>query len=161
MPEMSGIISQMVSPAVIISAIGLLLLSMNNRYMAITGRVRDLNREVFSIVNKQKTTTFELKRIHSIKKQMIDMLKRCQFIKQAIFLLYLALTLSVLTVLALAGDLINIHPELDKASIFFFIMALFCVLIAIILEGYEITMALNLLKFDVDQTFESLNLDEI
>lgn len=161
MPDMTAIISHMVSPAVIISAVGLLLLSMNNRFLAITARVRDLNSEALTIANKETNVDYEIKRLTSLKRQIFEMLRRCRYIKQAIFLLYIALGFTVLTILTLAGDLININPNLDKIAIVFFILALFVVLVALISEGYEITMALKMLRFDVDQTFESVDIEAL
>lgn len=150
---MSGFITQMVSPAVIISAVGLLLLSLNNRYLTITGRVRNLNSEALKILNKESKTKIETQRFECIKTQMVEMLQRCHFIKRAIFILYLALTFCVLTILTLAGDMIGLHSALDSLSLVWFIIALLLLLTALLLEGWEMKIALKQLKFDAEQTF--------
>ena len=164
MLDTNTIISEMLAPAVIISAIGLILLSMNNRFFAITGRIRDLNKEIREIYERKEITERNKRRLVVIKDQVEKMLKRCKIIKFAIFLLYASIGLVVLTVLALAADIFNVSLIIEDLSIILFIFALIMVLVAIIIEGFEATLAVNTVKEDFynsyyEQAIDNINLE--
>lgn len=152
MVETNELISQMLAPSVAISAFGLLLLSMNNRFFTITGRVRSLNAEIRQLYLNQNRNKLEDNRLQVVKKQVQYMLKRCLIIKNAVFLLYVGLGLTVLTILTLAADLLNLSIGVDQYSILFFVLALVFMLTAIILEGYEVMMALRNVREDYESS---------
>ncbi|MGD9580421.1 MAG: DUF2721 domain-containing protein [Vampirovibrionia bacterium] len=148
MLETNELISQMLAPSVAISAFGLLLLSMSNRFLTITGRVRTLNAEIRELYLIKTRSNVEENRLKAVKDQVETMLRRCYIIKNSVFFLYVGLGLTVLTILTLAADLLNLSIFLDKFSILFFVLALLFMLTAIILEGFEILMALKNLNQD-------------
>lgn len=152
MVETNELISQMLAPSVAISAFSLLLLSMNNRFGTITGRVRTLNAEIRELYLIQNRNKVEDNRLNVVKHQVIVMLKRCWIIKNAVFLLYVGLSLTILTILSLAADLLDLSLGIEQFSIVFFVIALLIMLISVILEGYEVTMALRNLREDYDSS---------
>jgi hypothetical protein len=89
----------MLAPAVMISACGLLLLGINNRYSSIANRIRLLNEErrrlVLKIKDGKELDFLESNRLASIKKQLdqlfvdLDSLKIVScFIQQEFFFLF-------------------------------------------------------------------------
>ena len=85
-------IAAMVTPSVLLSATGLLLLSVYPRYAAVVGRIRSYDSEMFSIFEKKLSSTSNhpsldalmMKRVRNSKKQTAELLKRAHIIRQAI-----------------------------------------------------------------------------
>ncbi|MEW5821185.1 MAG: DUF2721 domain-containing protein, partial [Cyanobacteriota bacterium] len=121
----STLISQMLAPSVAISAFGLLLLSMNNRFFTITGRIRSLNAEIRDLNRLENRTKFDNRRIQVVKDQVGLMLKRCNIIKNAVFFLYMGMGCTVLTVLMIASDILDLNLGIEVLAIKCFVIALF------------------------------------
>ena len=86
-------IAAMVTPSVLLSATGLLLLSVYPRYAAVVGRIRAFDTEMFALFEKK--LSFEgkphpsldalmMKRVRNSKKQTAELLNRAHIIRQAI-----------------------------------------------------------------------------
>lgn len=154
MADSNVFINQMLAPAVLISGIGLILLGMNNRFLTITGRVRELNAELRHLANENLTENLFKIRLESLKLQISTMLMRSKLQKTAIFLLYVALTFTILTVFALAADLADVSLIADNLPIIFSIISLIFIFVSVILEGYEMTMALKTVRDDYKTSLE-------
>jgi hypothetical protein len=87
-----GLIQSMVTPAVMISACGLLLLALTNKLGRIVDRVRALNTEDRAACPGDETV-----RRMSIRNQIEELVRRARYIRNACGLLYLAVTVFVLT----------------------------------------------------------------
>lgn len=153
-------INQILSPAVLISGIGLILLGMNNRFIANTGRIRELNSEIRRISEIHVFDETHKKRLLAIKSQITTMLGRCNTQKQAIFMLYLAMVFVIFTVLSIAANLANvtIFQDIPKVTS---VVALFFILISVMLEGWETTMAMRTVREDFRASCEMLPKEEI
>ena len=82
----------MVTPAVMISACGLLLLSVSNKLGRIVDRIRDLNAE-----DRKLVAAGEAARRQSIRNQIDLLLRRTVMLRNACGLLYLAVAVFALT----------------------------------------------------------------
>jgi len=149
-------ISYMLSPAVLISGIGLLLLGINTRFLTITARIRELNKELRDISKKETVSEVDKIRLNGINKQVSLMLKRCLAQKFSIFFLYIALTLTVLTVFALAADVLNFNFYIENISIMLFITSLSFICVSLVLIGFETALALKTVKDDFINSTEML-----
>lgn len=86
-------ITAMVTPSVLLSATGLLLLSVYPRYAAVVGRIRAYDAEMFSLFEKKismagtshpSLDALMMKRVRNSKKQTAELLVRAHIIRQAI-----------------------------------------------------------------------------
>jgi hypothetical protein len=86
-------IAAMVTPSVLLSATGLLLLSVYPRYAAVVGRIRSYDAEMFGLFEKRLTSNANshpsldalmMKRVRNSKKQTAQLLRRAHIIRQAI-----------------------------------------------------------------------------
>ena len=86
-------IAAMVTPSVLLSATGLLLLSVYPRYAAVVGRIRAYDAEMFALFEKKLSSdgkfhpsldALMMKRVRSSKKQTAELLARAHIIRQAI-----------------------------------------------------------------------------
>ncbi len=91
-PGLLGLVQSMVTPAVMISACGLLLLSVSNNLGRIVDRIRDLNTE-----DRGLAAEVEAVRRLSIRNQIDLLLRRALLLRNACGLLYLAVAVFALT----------------------------------------------------------------
>ncbi len=100
----------MLAPAVMISACGLLLLGINNRYSSIANRIRLLNDErrrlILKIKDGKELDFIESNRIASLKKQLEQLFSRLGYVKNCVVLYSTGIFLFVLTSFLIGLDLI-------------------------------------------------------
>ncbi len=103
MPDISSIvqiIQLMLAPGLMISACGLLLLGMNNKYSLIVNRIRLLNEERRKALHKLDDKEFSFQenvRFESITKQLERLTYRVGLVRNAVLSYTIAVALFVLT----------------------------------------------------------------
>lgn len=145
LPEARAIITDSLSPALAISAIGLLIFGLNNRITTIATRVRDLNKEL-----RQHPTPH---RRENIRRQIPLFLKRARLIRNSMFLLFGALGMMVFTAATIAVTRVQ-FVNLDLVPVWSFLGGLFLVLVAVVIESYETIVNLRTLSLDVQNSLE-------
>jgi len=81
------VIQLMLAPGLMISACGLLLLGMNNKYSIVVNRIRVLNDEKRKILMQSENSETELAdnvRLESITKQLEKLIYRVKLVKRAV-----------------------------------------------------------------------------
>jgi hypothetical protein len=107
-----GLIQSMVTPAVMISACGLLLLSLTNKLGRIIDRIRDLNAE-----DRAMAVSEESVRRVSIRTQIDQLVRRAVMIRSACGLLFVAVSVFVVTSLCIGlSALGRVFPVLMMVS---------------------------------------------
>jgi hypothetical protein len=129
-----SLIQSMVTPVVMISACGLLLLSISNKLGRIVDRIRDLNAE-----DRNLSADVDAVRRLSIRNQIDLLLRRALFLRNACGLLYLAVALFVLT--SLCVGLSNAAHILEVLMLVLFVIGLAAVVWAGILAYLEIRLS--------------------
>jgi hypothetical protein len=128
-----------ISPIVLISGVGLLLLSLTNRL----GRVIDRSRK---IVDELKTGSHK---IHENKnKQLRILYKRAQILRTSITLTSLTILLSSVMILLLFLKF-TIAVSIDTAFLIFFAVAISCLIAGVIFFLIDITLTLKALKYQI------------
>lgn len=116
------IIQLMVAPAVMISACGLLLLSLNNRYSMVVNRIRILNEEKRKLMKQfgEAYSTDDNVRLESLAKQIQFLIARARLVKNSVISYSIAIALFILTSL-----LLGISSVLSLSKLNYFIIAAF------------------------------------
>src|SRR3972149_7003439 len=94
------VIQLMLAPGLMISACGLLLLGMNNKYSLVVNRIRILNEEKRRFVNKAAEKDFSYEenvRLESISRQLSALTYRVMLVRNAVFSYTIAVALFVIT----------------------------------------------------------------
>lgn len=143
----NAVIQDSLAPAVAISALGLLVLSLNNRITTVGSRVRDLTRELRSLQSDGDADHTE--RIENIQRQIPLFIRRGYLIQNALFLLFGSLGMMVLTAFALAMHRMR-YMSWDGLPMLFFLSGLLLMLFAVLLEVLESVLNMRTLKLDVD-----------
>ena len=129
-----SLVQSMVTPAVMISACGLLLLSMSNKLARIVDRIRELNAEDRGL----EAETEAVRRL-SIRNQIDLLLRRATLLRNACGLLYLAVAVFALT--SLCVGLSNAAHAFEVLMLVLFVFGLGTVVWAGILAYLEIRLS--------------------
>jgi Protein of unknown function (DUF2721) len=135
-------IQQSLSPAIAISGIGLLILSLSNRIGVIGARIRELRRDT----GKHRQNA---QHIENCNRQIDLFMLRARLIRNALFLLYTSVSLIVLSEFLLALSQIEQLVWLSNGPIYCFLLSLLLVLIACVMEMCEVTVNLKTLKLEI------------
>jgi hypothetical protein len=147
-----SIIQLMLAPAVMISACGLLLLGMNNRYSLVVNRIRLLNEEKRRLllkVGEKPLTTDDNVRLESIAKQISFLQYRVKLVRNSVLSYVTAVGLFVLTSLFLGISSFLPVFKLNYFIIAAFLLGMFSVLIGVIFAGFETKKGYDIIKFEV------------
>lgn len=117
------IIQLMLAPAIMISACGLLLLGINNKYSLVTNRIRLLNeekRELLSKLGTESSTTEDNVRIESTAVQIKELVYRAKLVRNSVLSYTTAVALFVGTSL-----LLGVSSVMSMGKLNYFILASF------------------------------------
>jgi hypothetical protein len=135
MPDgLLNLVQSMVTPAVMISACGLLLLSVSNKLGRIVDRIRNLNSE-----DRDLSSEIDTVRRLSIRNQIDFLLRRAVLLRNACGLLYLAVAVFALT--SLCVGLSNVARAFEVLMLVLFVIGLATVVWAGILAYLEIRLS--------------------
>lgn len=137
------IIQGMLAPGIMISACGLLLLGMNNKYSLVVNRIRTLNIEFRSL------DTQNISRRDSILNQLPLLIKRMKMIRNAVWLYTIGIALFIFSILSI-GIFLVVSGAYIMTYISFglFVLALLAVLLGIINAAKEVRLGYEILSIE-------------
>jgi hypothetical protein len=156
MPDISSIveiIQLMLAPGLMISACGLLLLGMNNKYSLVVNRIRLLNEERRRALHKLGDQEFSFQenvRFESITRQLEKLAYRTKLVRNAVLSYTIAVALFVLTSLLIGiGYLLDI-TRLNSFITILFLLGMVSVLVGVLFAAYETYKGYEIVKFEVE-----------
>jgi hypothetical protein len=147
------IIKGMLAPGIMISACGLLLLGMNNKYSLVVNRIRTLNTEFRGLEENNE------ERKKSILAQLPLLINRMKLIRNAVWLYTIAIAMFIFSIFSIGIYLtIGNTVFLTTLSIGVFVIALISVLLGIFHAAKEVRLGYRILKIE---TKNILHFDEV
>ena len=143
------LISKALAPGVSLTALILYNTSLQNRFVYITGRIRELDREARAL--RAADPAQGAARLASLRAQVDLMLRRSRSVRRAVLLVYGAFASTILTVFALAGS--AIWPSLDHAALVTFTGGFAFVGAAALISAREMFLALRTVVEDIESSF--------
>ncbi len=146
------VIQLMLAPGLMISACGLLLLGMNNKYSLVVNRIRLLNEERRKLITSTGDSEFEYHqnvRLESISMQLSGLILRVRLIKNAVLYYTIAVALFVLTSLAIGFQYATSSNKLDSLVTLFFLLGMSSVLIGVLYAAYETKKGFDIIQVEV------------
>ncbi len=146
------IIQLMLAPAIMISACGLLLLGINNKYSLVVNRIRLLNEEKRRLLSKiadGKHSTDDNIRVESAAIQINALVYRAKLVRNAVLCYTTSVALFVLTSLLLG---ISSFLSLDKLNYFIitaFLVGMVFVLVGVVFAGFETIKGYDIISYEV------------
>jgi hypothetical protein len=145
-------IQLILAPGVMISACGLLLLGINNKFTSVLNRIRSLMEEkrrmIFNASERDFLST-EIQRIESITRQVTGLLNRARLIRNSIFCYLCAVGLFVATSLLIGADYFVPLIELRYLILSMFLSGMVVVFVGVIFGVHDTLKGYNIVKFEV------------
>lgn len=146
------IIQLMVAPAVMISACGLLLLGINNKYSLVANRIRLLNEEKRRLLNKigegQHSTEDNI-RLESTVIQINALVFRAKLVRNSVLSYTTAVALFIFTSLLLGVSSFLSISKLNFLIIISFLVGMLFVLAGIVFAGLETKKGYDIISYEV------------
>lgn len=143
-------IQTILAPAVMISACGLLLLGMQNRYGRINDRMRALARERLELLPKRGDPIADV-RLAAIERQMPDLLMRVRIQHDAVYYLFAAVIAFVVDAFVIAASLFVAAGPFNVAALAVFLVGMGLVLWAMVLSAQEIAISTRAVTLEVEE----------
>lgn len=146
------VIQLMLAPGLMISACGLLLLAMNNKYSLVVNRIRLLNEEKRRFISKVSGKEFnyeETVRVESISLQILKLAFRARLVRNAVLSYTIAVALFVITSLLIGFKFIFDLEKLGSIITALFLIGMMAVLTGVIYAAYETIKGYEIIQLEV------------
>ncbi len=145
----SGLIQVMLAPGIMISACGLLLLGMNNKYSLVVNRIRLLKEEKRRSAYTEKSDN---SRHGSIDLQINKLFYRISLIRNAVFSYSVAVALFIIASVLIGANTINAQLDLNSLVIGFFLAGMAFVLAGILFAAVEVWRGYKIVKIEIEDS---------
>jgi VIT1/CCC1 family predicted Fe2+/Mn2+ transporter len=145
-------IQLMLAPGLMISACGLLLLGMNNKYSLVVNRIRLLNeerRKIVAATNSRDFTPEQNVRIGSISLQLEKLVYRVRLVKNTVLSYTMAVALFVITSFFIGLSFFFHLTGMNQLIITSFILGMMLVLTGVVLAAYETKKGYEIIQLEV------------
>ena len=147
------VIQLMLAPGLMISACGLLLLGMNNKYSLVVNRIRLLNDEKRKLVDRSEesdTTLSDNVRLESISKQIEKLVYRVKLVKRAVQNYTIAVALFILTSILIGISYLFKMDNFQYLITIIFLLGMLLVLAGAVFAAYETKKGYEIINLEVD-----------
>jgi hypothetical protein len=148
------IIQSMLAPGIMISACGLLLLGMNNKYSLVVNRIRSLDEEkrnLNHLKNDGNITSDKQKRLNSLNIQTIMLAYRIKLVRNAVICYSMAVAFFIITCLTIGLSYIRQNVEAAWIVIFF-LVGMLSVLVGIVYACYEAFKGYEIIRIEIEES---------
>ncbi len=146
-------IQAILAPALGISAVGLLLLGLNNRYSLIISRIRQMNDEkrrfAQRLLEKTELSYMENSRFMSIRQQSEELFARSRIVRNAILSLQTSIGLFVLSSVAIGLSMVIETEMFRLVPLFLFILGMAVVFVGIVYAAIDVYRAYHIVLLEM------------
>lgn len=147
-----NVIQAMLAPGIMISACGLLLLGMNNKYSIVVARIRALTDEKRKMITPPKAGNLnpdEENRLNNINMQIDLFAFRIVLIKKAVTSYYIAVAFYIFSSLLIGLNFISAQNLTQTMALIFFLAGMISVVFGIYYAALEIKKGLEIVKIEI------------
>jgi hypothetical protein len=149
------IIQSMLSPGIMISACGLLILGMNNKYSMVVNRIRILDEEKRKLKQQSiesSITQSQEKRLNSINIQTQKLTFRTKLVRNAVISYSIAVAFFILTCLMIGLSFLLGEIKTSGLITLLFLLGMLSVLTAIIYACLEVLKGYEIIKIEIRES---------
>ena len=150
------LIQGMLAPGLMISACGLLLLGMNNKYSLVVNRIRLLNEEKRKIFHMQKIDEIETSRLSNIELQISHLIERISLVRNAVFSYSMAVALFIVSSVLIGVTINKKTPGFGWLIIAFFYAGMLAVFVGIIFAAIEVWKGYRIVKIEISEVYKPI-----
>ena len=146
------VIQLMLAPGLMISACGLLLLGMNNKYSLVVNRIRLLNEERRKFFSKAGERDFQYEeniRLESISMQIRELTLRVKLVRNAVLSYTVAVAFFVLTSIFIGIQYATESENLNMVVTILFLIGMVLVLIGVAFAAYETKKGYDIIHLEI------------
>lgn len=146
------VIQAMLAPGIMISACGLLIMGVNNKYSTVVNRIRLLNAEKRKYFDRAAHNDFRFEeevRLKSISTQILELSKRVKLVRNAIFCYSLAVGSFVLTSLIIGLGFALQTSKIAAFSMFVFLFGMVGVLVGVTFAALEVLRGYQIVQYEI------------
>lgn len=147
--SVSGLIQIMLAPGIMISACGLLILGMNNKYSLVVNRIRLLNDERRRLRSEEEDKSNKKKRHKSIEIQIVHLNYRIILVRNAVFSYSLAVAFFIISSLLIGLYQINSVIVVNWAVIVCFLAGMIFVFAGIVFAAFEVWKGYKIVQIEI------------
>ncbi len=148
------LIQGMLAPGLMISACGLLLLGMNNKYSLVVNRIRLLNEEKRKIFHQEHIDDIDSSRLSNIELQISHLIGRISLVRNAVFSYSLAVALFIVCSVLIGVTISHRTPAFDWLIVAFFYAGMFAVFMGIIFAAIEVWKGYRIVKIEISEIYK-------
>jgi hypothetical protein len=150
------LIQGMLAPGVMISACGLLLLGMNNKYSLVVNRIRLLNEEKRKLFHLPTMDPVDSNRLNNIELQISHLIERISLVRNAVFSYSLAVALFIASSVLIGVTINKRTPGFDWLIVAFFFAGMFAVFVGIIFAAIEVWKGYRIVKIEISEVYKPI-----
>ena len=151
------LIQGMLAPGLMISACGLLLLGMNNKYSLVVNRIRLLNEEKRKIFHQVKIEEIDSSRLSNIELQISHLISRISLVRNAVFGYSLAVALFIVSSVLIGVTINKNSPGFDWLIVAFFYAGMFAVFVGIVFAAIEVWKGYRIVKIEISEVYKQID----
>jgi len=151
------LIQGMLAPGLMISACGLLLLGMNNKYSLVVNRIRLLNEEKRKIFHQPKIDENDSSRLSNIELQISHLIGRISLVRNAVFGYSLAVALFIVSSVLIGLTIRKNTPGFDWLIVAFFYAGMFAVFVGIVFAAIEVWKGYRIVKIEISEVYKPVD----
>jgi len=151
------LIQGMLAPGLMISACGLLLLGMNNKYSLVVNRIRLLNEEKRKIFHQKQIDELDSNRLSNIELQISHLIERISLVRNAVFSYSLAVALFIVSSVLIGITIGNKTPGFDWLIVSFFYAGMFAVFMGVVIAAIEVWKGYRIVKIEISEIYKPVD----
>lgn len=149
------IIQSMLAPGIMISACGLLILGMNNKYSIVVNRIRVLDEEKRKLkqqVEEKSINIFQEKRLNSINIQTSKLAFRIKLVRNAVIYYSIAVAFFILTCLTIGLNFMLGEINISGLVTILFLAGMLSVFSGIIYACLEVIKGYQIINIEIRES---------
>ena len=151
------LIQGMLAPGLMISACGLLLLGMNNKYSLVVNRIRLLTEEKRKIFHQANIDEVDSNRLSNIELQISHLIGRISLVRNAVFSYSLGVALFIVSSVLIGVTNISRTPSFDWLILAFFYAGMLAVFVGIIFAAIEVWKGYRIVKIEISEVHKAVD----
>lgn len=151
------LIQGMLAPGLMISACGLLLLGMNNKYSLVVNRIRLLTEEKRKIFHQANIDETDSNRLSNIELQISHLIGRISLVRNAVFSYSLGVALFIVSSVLIGVTINTPTVTFDWLIVAFFYAGMFAVFVGIIFAAIEVWKGYRIVKIEISEVHKAVD----
>ena len=151
------LIQGMLAPGLMISACGLLLLGMNNKYSLVVNRIRLLTEEKRKIFHQANIDESDSSRLSNIELQISHLIGRISLVRNAVFSYSLSVALFIVSSVLIGITINKPTVTFDWLIMAFFYAGMFAVFVGIIFAAIEVWKGYRIVKIEISEVHKAVD----